>query len=247
MTPLAPRALLLDLDNTVYPYEPCHAAGLAVSHKLAMTLNDGWSNLTEFVKDYARARQAVKDQIGPQQAARHSRLLYFKTIIETQFGRTDLEHTRQLHEAYWQGYFSLMKPDAGCAELLRDLRARGVQLAWVSNFTTERQMLKLRALGLEHAADFLITSEEAGADKPSPAIIDFALAQLRARPDETWLVGDDLKDDIGAARARSLTAVWFQRQGIAEGAEQPDLGEQPDFVVRDWFELRELLDHEQRG
>jgi putative hydrolase of the HAD superfamily len=159
-------------------------------------------------------------------------------MVEAQLGRTDIEATRGLHEAYWQGYFSKMKPDAGCIELLTDLRASRVRVALVSNYTTERQMLKMRALGLERVTDVLITSEEVGTEKPSPAALEYALARLRVRSGEAWMVGDNLKEDIGAARVLGLTAVWFQR------SECEDAGEVPDFIVSDWFELRELLDRE---
>lgn len=232
-----PRAVLIDLDNTVYPYQPCHDAGLRAAQGLAARLHSYWSAPARFVRHYEEGRQLVKSQLGSLPAG-HCRLLYFKRMVETQIGRTDIEAIRGLHEAYWQGYFSKMKPDAGCIELLTDLRASRVRVALVSNYTTERPMLKLRALGLERVADFLITSEEVGAEKPSPTPFEYALARLRVRSREAWMVGDNLQQDIGAARALGLTAVWFQRP------ECRDTGEVPDFIVRDWFELRELLDRE---
>ncbi len=232
-----PTCILFDLDNTVYAYEPCHVAGIMAAQRLAATLDPRWSTATEFARDYAQARQVVKRQVGPQSAG-HCRLLYFKNMVEAQFGRTDIEATRRLHEAYWGGYFSKMTPDPGCMELLHDLRASSVRLAWVSNYTTERQMLKLRALGLEQAADFLITSEEVGVEKPNSTVLDHALARLKAGPEEAWMVGDDLEEDIGAARVLGLTAVWFRRQDGTGGSEVPN------FTVSNWFELRELLDRE---
>ncbi len=228
---------MIDLDNTVYPYQPCHEAGLRAAQRLAVTVHNYWGVPARFVGHYQEARQAVKSQIGLQ-AAGHCRLLYFKKMLEIQFGRTDIEATARLHEAYWQGYFSRMKPDPGCRELLHDLRASNVRLAWVSNYTTERQMLKLRALGLEQAADFLITSEEVGVEKPNSTVLDHALARLKAGPEEAWMVGDDLEEDIGAARVLGLTAVWFRRQDGTGGSEVPN------FTVSNWFELRELLDRE---
>jgi HAD superfamily hydrolase (TIGR01549 family) len=228
-----PRAVLLDLDNTVYAYQPCHAAGLLAASRLGAELSTVWSDTRRFERDYAAARQSVKEWTGPR-AARHCRLLYFKVMIEGQSGRTEIDTTRRLHEAYWQGYFSAMVLDPGCLDMLRDLRSRAVRLAWVSNFTTERQMLKLLALGLERAADFLLTSEEAGAEKPDFALLDLALARLHVAPGEAWLIGDDFYDDVGAARARGLTAVWLRRE---EGEPAPGSA---DIVVRDWHELRDL-------
>lgn len=230
-----PTGILFDLDNTAYAYEPCHAAGMVVAQRHAATLHPRWALAREFDTDYARARQAVKRQLG-KQAASHCRLLYFKNMVEAQLGRTVIAATRTLHDAYWEGYFSKMKLEPGCVELLRDLRERGVGIAWVSNYTTERQMLKLRALGLEEQVDLLVTSEEVGAEKPDSPPFRHALGRLMARPEATWMVGDDLTDDVAGAREAGLTSVWFRRQECQETSEIPD------YIVRDWFELRALLD-----
>ena len=232
----SPQAVIVDLDNTVYPYQPCHEAGLLHAWTSAATLDRCWKVKAEFSRDYAQARRAVKSRTGGQ-AAEHSRLLYFKDMVEARWGRTDAEAVLELREAYWGGYESQMTPDPGCAEYLDDLRKRGVSLAWVTNNTTERQLSKLRRLGLEGAADFLITSEEAGAEKPDPAPLDLALSKLGSRPEETWMIGDSLTEDIAAARTRNLTAVWFRRHGASEE------GPVPVLIVGDWFELREVLRH----
>ncbi len=230
----SPRAVIVDIDNTVYPYQVCHEAGLIRAGTLAAALDRYWVDISEFNRDYDNARRVVKRLTGVQ-AAGHSRLLYLKHLVEARWGRTDIEAVLKLHRAYWEGYHAEMVPDPGCAECLEDLRVRGVRLAWVTNFTTERQLMKLRDLGLESAADFLITSEEVSAEKPDPAPLDLALRKLRSRPEETWVIGDSLTDDIAAAQTLNLTSVWFNR----DGAEQS--GPVPDFIVRNWLELREVL------
>jgi putative hydrolase of the HAD superfamily len=192
-----------------------------------------WGVGETFEADYASARQAVKARTAGQ-AATHSRLLYFLEMLAAGLGRTDLRAAQRLHEAYWAGYFSGMRLDAGCAALLRDWQAAGVRLAWVSNFTTERQILKLEALGLAEAAEALVTSEEAGAEKPDPRVLELALARLGVGPGHAWLVGDDARDDVGAARARGLAAIWYRREAGASG------GEGADAVVADWEALRRL-------
>jgi putative hydrolase of the HAD superfamily len=137
-----------------------------------------------------------------------------------------------------------MVPDPGCPALLRDLRAAGLRLAWVSDFTTERQILKLQALGLAEAADCLVTSEEAGAEKPDPRIVDLALNRLRADATQTWLVGDNVLRDVGAASARGIAAVWLRREPAA-ATDLPTSGG-PDAIVDDWPALRALWEQAAR-
>jgi HAD superfamily hydrolase (TIGR01549 family) len=228
-------ALLLDLDNTAYAYAPCHAAGLAAAQALAATRLGAWHDPEAFASDYHHARRQVKARVG-ERAAAHSRLLYFKQMLETALGRTDPAWALALDTAYWDHYLEAMARDPGCYEALLAFREAGLRLAWLSDMLTEQQLVKVLALGLADLAEFVITSEEAGAEKPDPAGVDLALARLGVPVAEAWLVGDSLQRDVGAARARGLTAVWFRRS-------QTDApGPAPDHVVDDWFALRTLVE-----
>ncbi len=234
------QALLLDLDNTVYAYAPCHAAGLAAAHKLAGGRHEAWWDGEAFTAAYHAARRLVKARVG-EQAASHSRLLYFKQMLETAQGRTDAAWALALDAAYWDQYFHHMELDPGCREALLAFRAAGLRLAWVSDMLTEQQLAKVLALGLGDMVEFLITSEEAGAEKPDPAGVDLALACLGVPAAEAWLVGDSLHRDVGAAHARGLTAVWLRR-GQAD-----EHGPTPDHIVDDWFALRTLVENARRA
>ena len=97
--PTPPEVLLLDIDNTVYPYQPCHEAGLRRAYELAKSPGARWQGETAFRQDYASARQAVKSRLKAQ-AAEHSRLLYFKHMVETELGFTDYEKIAGLENAY---------------------------------------------------------------------------------------------------------------------------------------------------
>ncbi|MCP3960829.1 MAG: HAD family hydrolase [bacterium] len=231
----APRILLLDLDDTVYAYEPCHRQGLASAAAAAAEIDDAWNDAERFEHDYAAARADLKCQIG-RQAAAHSRLLYFKTMLESQFGGSRLGASRALQEAYWRGYYAAMRRDEGCAELLAEVRAWGLATAWITSFTTRRQMQKLRLLGLEDAADVLLTTEEAGVEKPDAALVDLALERLGAGPESAWVVGDSLRHDLPMAEARGLPFVWFRRPGN----DGNDRG-RAAHTVASWEELGEVL------
>jgi putative hydrolase of the HAD superfamily len=237
---MPPTALLLDLDNTAYAYAPCHAAGLAAAQALAATRLGDWQHPEAFASAYYHARRLVKARVGARAAA-HSRLLYFKQMLETALARTDPAWALALDTAYWDHYLETMERDPGCYETLLAFREAGLRLAWLSDMLTEQQLVKLLALGLGDLAEFIITSEEAGAEKPDPAGVDLALARLGVPAADAWLVGDSLQRDVGAARARGLTAVWFRR-GQAAGP-----GPTPDHVVDDWFALRALVEEARRG
>lgn len=236
MSPAAPDVLLLDLDNTVYAYDPCHRAGLAAAQESCAKLDPSWGDPRHFEADYGAARAEVKEQVG-QQAAGHSRLLYFKLMLERRHGRSRLAAARDLEDAYWRGYFAAMRLDEGCAETLAEVRERGVSTAWITSFTTRRQVLKLEKLGLAEAVDLLLTTEEAGFEKPDGRLVDLALARLGGRRHAAWMVGDSLSADLPTAEARRLPFVWIRRD------DEPAAAHRATYTVSSWSELRELLHH----
>jgi 2-haloacid dehalogenase len=73
----------------------------------------------------------------------------------------------------------------------------------------------LEAVLAFHGLSFpaVVTSEDAGAYKPSPLIFQRALALLGLPPDEVLHVGDSLHADVAGARAAGIAAVWVNRRG----------------------------------
>ncbi|MGH3291671.1 MAG: HAD family hydrolase [Trebonia sp.] len=65
--------------------------------------------------------------------------------------------------------------------------------------------------GLSFAA--IVTSEDAGAYKPSPQIFRRGLAMLGLRAQEVLHVGDSLTADVAGARAAGIAAIWVNRRG----------------------------------
>lgn len=88
-------------------------------------------------------------------------------------------------------------PLPGAIEACAALARRGLALAVVSNWDAGLEE-HLRMLGLELP---VITSAEAGAPKPDPAIFRLALARLGVRPERALRVGDGETDEEGARAA----------------------------------------------
>src|SRR5579863_10776195 len=111
------QALLVDLDNTVYSYDPCHEEGLRQAWKSARQMSERWALEKCFLTSFRRARATVKARIG-RQAAAHSRLLYFKEMIECDSGASRMHQAVALSEEYWSGFGAQMRLDEGCLDAL---------------------------------------------------------------------------------------------------------------------------------
>jgi len=103
-------------------------------------------------------------------------------------------------EAFVDGFLAAMRfellPNAGAA--LGKLRRHGLAAAVVSNWDYGLAR-HLQALGLGDVT--VVTSAEAGAPKPDPAVFTCALELLCVRPERALNVGDSDSDEQGALAA----------------------------------------------
>ena len=88
----------------------------------------------------------------------------------------------------------------GAIETLERLRGRGLDLAVVSNWDVGLAE-HLERLGTGHLFSAVVTSAEAGAAKPDPAVFRLALEGLRIEAARALHVGDEDGDEQGAAAA----------------------------------------------
>ena len=91
-------------------------------------------------------------------------------------------------------------PVDGAVDACRVLADAGLKLAVVSNWDVGLHD-HLRAIGLDSLVDAVVTSAEAGAPKPSPAIFALALRRLCTTADRAVHVGDETADVDGARAA----------------------------------------------
>jgi HAD superfamily hydrolase (TIGR01549 family) len=232
---MALSAILIDIDSTVYNAVPCYRNGLVTAQRAAARIHPDWESPDTFRADYENARDRLVARIG-YQPAWHSRFIYFLSMLEKRLGNSSLRSAGQLRRAYWDGYAEKMAVDDDCAETIQWIRDRGITVVWTTNFTCEPQVWKLDQLGLIDAADYFVASEEAGVEKPDPALFSLALEKANTDPGEAWMVGDDLNRDIAGAQTSGLKGVWMCRNS----ASRNDI--EPDHTIYQWTELKSLVE-----
>jgi putative hydrolase of the HAD superfamily len=92
------------------------------------------------------------------------------------------------------------------------LRGRGLRLIAVSNWDFSLARV-LASCGLKGMLDGTVTSAEAGARKPDPAIFAVALELAQCRPDEALHVGDTPEEDVAGARTAGIRPLLIDRDG----------------------------------
>jgi putative hydrolase of the HAD superfamily len=104
------------------------------------------------------------------------------------------------------------------APALGEWRERGLRLVVASNWDVSLHDV-LERVGLGSSLDAVLTSAEAGARKPDPAIFGEALRLAGVRPEQAIHIGDSVEEDVRGARAAGIEPVLLARDGAA-----PDLG-----------------------
>ncbi|HAA14231.1 MAG TPA: noncanonical pyrimidine nucleotidase, YjjG family [Cytophagales bacterium] len=94
-------------------------------------------------------------------------------------------------------------------DVLDYLQAKGYALHIITNGFSDVQDKKLKAAGLDHYFDVVVTSETNGHKKPSPEIFYFALQSAKADLDNSLMIGDNLETDIAGAQAIAMDQVFF--------------------------------------
>lgn len=230
-----PDAVLFDTDNTLYPYEPPHqAAMLAVRTKATRIFG---IEPEKFDQSFNAARKAIKDRLG-NTASSHSRLLYFQQMLEIIGLRSQVLLALDLEQTYWRTFLSNAQLFTGVKEFLDDLRIAGIPTAIVTDLTAQIQFRKIVYFGLDHYFDYIVTSEEAGFDKPHKAPFEIAAQKMQSKGGCIWMIGDNPVTDNGGARA-AIGAVIIQKihNGIVIGEEE----NKPDCVINNYDELRILF------
>lgn len=103
-------------------------------------------------------------------------------------------------------------PFADVRPALAAWRAAGLRLVVVSNWDVSLHDVLAR-LGIAPLLDAILTSAQAGARKPSPAIFEQALRLAGVRAADAVHVGDSLEEDVAGARAAGIEPVLVERGG----------------------------------
>lgn len=229
------EAVFLDLDDTLYPYDPCNDAGKRAAYQ---AVNELGLDLTrdEFEGFYQEGRRETKRELAGTASA-HERFLYFKRAIRHHTGSNDSAAALRLGEAYWEGYLQEMTLFDGVVETLRAFQEAHIHVYIVSNLTTRIQLKKLQELGVDQLIDDVLTSEETGREKPSAIMFTMPLATLDLRPSETIMVGDSVAADIEGGNAVGMDTVLFN----ADPDRELRGHERPNHRIEEFADLTEVV------
>jgi len=212
-----PKLVIFDLDNTLYAYDPAHAAGMSA---LVAKAQDRLGPSGErFLEAFTEARDTLKRDLGPCAAA-HDRLLYMHRTLEVLGLKSQPLLALDFEQTYWRAFLNASTLRPGARSLLETLRSLGIDRVLVTDLTTRIQFRKLVYHGLEDCFEYIVTSEEAGADKPSELVWSQLSRKLGTIEPPIWSIGDDMNKDLAGPRAYfGAVGIHVTEQGGLQGCE----------------------------
>ena len=225
------RAVIFDLDNTLVDFMMMKRQ--AVEAAVDAMIDAGLS----LPKDLARQRIfGIYDREGIEYQQ------VFDDFLVAETGTIDYRVLAAGIVAYRRAREALLVLYPHVTMTLVELVKRGLRLAVVSDAPRREAWLRVCYLRLHHLFDHVVTFDDTGERKPSPAPFRLALSLLQVEPHEALMVGDWPDRDMVGARAAGIRTV-FARYGDTFGTEHSGA----DFEIADVHELVPLIDQLSRA
>lgn len=233
------KAIIFDLDNTLFEDTNCQEEGLKSSYQVFKKeyFKVKKKNITykKFSELYHEARKMVhKEHEGT--ADMHQRSLYFKRLVDKHLGGVKASLIIKLHDVYWYNFLTNMKLREGVIDFFKDLKKKKIKIAIASNLTARIQLIKIKKLKLEKYVDVLVTSEEASSEKPHAIMFLLTLSKLGVSAKETVMVGDDFKADIQGAKDFGMRTILINKDGKKKKKNKAD------HVIKNFKEIEKIID-----
>ncbi|MCC7303968.1 HAD family hydrolase [bacterium] len=238
------RGVLLDLDGTLAnteDYQYLYAQNKPLEEILEFKLYNYLSPILktipwgEFIDYYIRAQKEVKGELKGT-AASHSRYLYIQKTLEL----CGVSFIPGIIQRGYDYYFDEMLRKTvlypGVLDVLKVFKYNRLKTCMVTDFTADVQLRKVRKLGIMRYIDYLVTSEEAGADKPHPEQALLALRKLHLQQEEVVIIGNNPKTDIALAEGIKMKSILFDPRKLYQDKEGKET-----FYTQNFTEVPKLL------
>lgn len=199
------KTVIFDVDNTLYSFDSAHEKAMAALSRYAE--KELGLSQTAFGDLIKKSFAELKEYMGDV-AAIHNRTIRFQYMLENE-GLPLHPHVLKMDEIYWETLLEASVPSDGAVSMMKALKAKGRRIGIGTDMTARMQFRKLTVLGLLPYVDFLVSSEEAGAEKPEARFFSLCLTKAGCDKEECLFVGDNLKKDVYGAIEAGLKAVWY--------------------------------------
>lgn len=214
------KEVIFDIDNTLYNYETGHREGTV---RLCRYVQEAFgAEPEEFMERLKRSNQELTERLGRNNAAIHSRSLRLQNLLEV-WGKPLFPHVQRMYDLYWNTLLEKSGPEPGAAACMEKLQELGISIGIGTDMTAAMQYKKLERFGFAPFITHMVTSQEAGVEKPHPDFMALCVRKAGVKAEECAFVGDHFYKDACGSRDFGMHGIWYNPEGKEppEGAERP--------------------------
>jgi FMN phosphatase YigB (HAD superfamily) len=187
-----PSAVVIDFDDTLYAYQPCHEKAMVGAIEYLSAETGVPKKIIE--NELKSANSAVKSRLGAV-ASSHSRILYAQEALSSLGFSSKPVLALGFEQIYWSTFLNFMKPNVGVEEFLSAVRYQQIPIVLLTDLTSQIQIRKLQHMKWDLFFDFVLTSELIGSEKETGAPFEFTLELLKEEErTNVWFIGDKFHD-----------------------------------------------------
>ena len=222
------KAVVFDLDNTLVDFMTMKTR--AVDAAISAMIDAGLK------LSYEEAKRII-DRIYAEKGIEYQQV--FDDLLKEVYGKIDYKILASGIVAYRKAREAALVPYPHVYMTLTTLLKMGLKLAVISDAPAREAWLRLCYLNFHHMFDYVITYDDTGERKPSPAPFLKVLELLKVKPEEAIMVGDWAERDVvGAKKVGMKTA--FARYGDTFNTQNPNA----DYELNDITELIDIIKKE---
>lgn len=232
-----PRALLLDLDDTILD----DSGGIGACWREACLVHQSRMNGLDAAAVFEaidRTRDWYWSDPERHRAGRLELAWARGEVVRlalAELGVDDDDLARLIGETYHAMRDEAITPFEDAVTTVEWLRFQGCRLALLTNGGSEGQRRKIDRFDLARLFDAILIEGEVGFGKPDPRIYTEALAALDVLAGDAWMVGDNLEWDVAGPQREGIVGIWIDARGRGVPAGQ---AVRPDRIIGRLADLR---------
>ena len=232
-----PKAIFLDLDDTLTTFDLTSAPAWRESTEWFVTTYEPEFSVDEIIRNVQETKKWYWGDPDRHKRGRENLVLARREVVAEAlrryagdgyfFGETGcrqansaysaaerIAHAEEYAALYMKLHNERIRPMDGAIEALDRMQELGLHLAVVTNGIAETQREKIERFGLTERFEFIFIDTEIGYSKPDPRIFEYALEKMQLSPDEVWMIGDNIRWDVGGPQALGMTGVWINSKNV---------------------------------
>lgn len=224
------KAVFFDIDDTLY--DTSSFAKLARRAAINAMIDAGLP--LEFNKAYQLLTEIIKEK-----GSNYDK--HFNILTKRVFGEEKPLLIALGMITYHNVKFALLRVFPNTMSTLIYLKSQGYHLGVISNGITIKQWEKLIRLGLHHFFDEVVTSQEAGVEKPDKKIFELAINKMGCKAEKSVMIGNNFQDDILGAINAGMSAILVNSE-LTESEREYIKKEHLELkVINDLDDIKDLL------